>query len=376
MALSKRFLLITWDGAGNLPPARSIARTLIARGHTVHAIAHASACPTLARDGIHCTAVRDVAPYDTLHAMDPAEEMPFVVEQIWWARAFGTELLAAVERVRPDALLIDVNLTYALVAAQRTGLPTTAICHFPYQLALGPFAGLTAAKLDATNAYAIELGLPPFASHQALVEASLVLVACYRAFDEVEAPGPNVVHVGPMRTPEGAAGAWRRTTDRPLVLVGLSTSNQNQADLLQRLCDALGTLDVEAVVTTGPAIAPASLRPAANTTVVEFIAHEEILPAAELLITHAGHGTIMAGVTYGVPMLCFPLGRDQPLNAYRVAGLGLGSVAQPEASVAEITQAVSTLLADTTTRQRARAFAESLRGHAGLDRAIELIEGR
>ena len=378
MGRSKKFLLVTWDGAGNLPPERSLARALMARGHTVRAIAHESACAALARDGIESVPVRGARHYSSLgDAMEPAEELSFVVEHIWWARAFGAELLAAVERERPDALLVDVNLTYALVAARRTGLATTVLCHFPYQLVLGPFAGLLAARLGETNAYAAELGLPPFESHRALLESSLVLVASYRGFDEVEAPGPNVVHVGPMRAPADAASPWRRRSPgRPLVLVGLSTSNQNQVPLLQRLCDALGTCDVEALVTTGPAIAPDRLRPAANTTVVPFVAHDEVLPSADLLITHAGHGTTMAGLTYGVPMLCIPMGRDQPLVADRVARLGLGAVASPEASAAELATAVSAVLADPSMRGRARAFAESLRDHPGLDHAVGLVENR
>jgi MGT family glycosyltransferase len=297
-----------------------------------------------------------------------------VVKHIWWARAFGPELLAAVERTRPDALLVDVNLTYAVVAARSTGLPTTTLCHFPYQVILGPFVGVTTSLLPATNAYAAELGLAPFASHQALLEASTMLVASYRAFDEVEAPAPTVVHVGPMRTAAGTGSTWRRTTDRPLVLVGLSTSHQNQVPLLQRLCDALGVLDVEVLVTTGPSIAPELLRPASNTTVLPFVAHDEVLPSADLLVTHAGHGTVMAGVAHGVPMLCLPMGRDQPLIADRAARLGVGAVASCEASVAQLRDAIVALLADAGARHRARAFAESLRDHPGLDHAVGLVE--
>src|SRR5262249_45727634 len=215
------------------------------------------------------------------------------------------------------------------------------------------------------------------ASHRALLESSLVLVASYRGFDEVDAPGANVVHVGPMRAAAATGPVWRRRApDRPLVLVGLSTSNQNQVPVLQRLCDALGALDVEALVTTGPAIAPELLHAAANTTVVPFVAHDEVLPSADLLVTHAGHGTAMAGVTYGVPMLCVPMGRDQPFIADRVARLGLGPVTRPDASANELERAVPTLLADVAARGRARAFAESLRDHPGLDHAVGLVENR
>jgi len=231
-------------------------------------------------------------------------------------------------------------------------------------------------RLADANAYARELGVGPFASRQALIEAaSLVLVPTYRSFDEVEAPAPHVVHVGPCRSGSESAEAWpRRRPGRPLVLVGLSTSNQQQVPLLQRLCDALAGLDVEAVVTTGGAIDPQLLRTGANTTAVRFIAHDVILPTADLLITHAGHGTAMAGATYGVPMLCFPMGRDQPMIADRIDRLGLGAVRRPDAGADEIRAAVSALLADGALRHRTQTFARSLAGHPGLADAVGRVE--
>jgi UDP:flavonoid glycosyltransferase YjiC (YdhE family) len=376
MSRNADVLLVTWDGAGNLPPERSLVRALIARGHTVRALAHPSIRGTLESDGVECLPVHGLRHYDSKEPMPPADEMPFVAEHIWYARAFGTELLAAVDRLRPDLLLVDVMLNYALVAAQCSGLPTAVLCHFPYHLLLGQFAPLFASRLDETNAYATELGLAPFASHQALVEASpLVLVPTYRAFDQVETVAPNVVHVGPCRSNHAGAAAWQRQApERPLVLVGLSTSYQNQVPLLQRLCDALGTLEVEALVTTGAAIGPELLDASDNTTVLSCLSHDAVLPSTDLLLTHAGHGTVMAGATYGVPMLCFPMGRDQPMIAERVAQLGLGSVLSHEAPVSELKQAITETLADGGTRQRAEEFARSLVGHPGLDDATRLVE--
>ena len=35
-----RFLIMTWDGAGNLAPTLGIARTLVERGHDVRLMGH------------------------------------------------------------------------------------------------------------------------------------------------------------------------------------------------------------------------------------------------------------------------------------------------------------------------------------------------
>jgi UDP:flavonoid glycosyltransferase YjiC (YdhE family) len=375
MSRKANVLLATWDGAGNLPPERSLVRGLIARGHGVRALAHDSVRDQLEAEGVECLPLRGVRSYDSKQPMSREEEMPFVVEHIWYAKAFGTELLASVERLRPDLLLVDVSLAHALVAAQRTGLPTAVLSHMPYAT-FGPFGPLLESRLGQANDFAAELEIAPFRSHLALIEAaSLVLVCSYRTFDAIETTAPNVVHVGPLRSGRGGRTWRRRLPGRPLVLVGLSTSHQDQAALLQRLCDVLGKLDVEALVTTGPAIDPGLLRAAENTTVQRFVSHDDVLPSADLLVTHAGHGTVMAGATHGVPMLCVPMGRDQPINAARVAQLGIGSVVAPEAPASEIEGAMTAILADGASTTRAKEFARSLAGHPGLDHAIRLVEG-
>jgi UDP:flavonoid glycosyltransferase YjiC (YdhE family) len=369
-------LMVTWDGAGNLPPERSLMRTLIARGHIVRALAHDSVRAAIEGDGAECLPLHGVPHYDSQQPMPPEDELPYILEHIWYARGFGSELLEAVDRIRPDLLLVDVSLTHALVAARHAGLPTGVLCHVPYHFVVGPFASLFDSRLSEANAYAAELGLSPFPSHQALIEASpLVLTFSYRSFDPLEECAPNVAHVGPCRSRGEGRERWRRrAAGRPLVLVGLSTSHQHQISLLQRLCDALGALEVDALVTTGPAIAPAAIKASDNTTVLSFVPHEEVLPSASLLITHAGHGTVMAGATYGTPMLCLPMGRDQPLVADRVTQLGLGSVLAPESPVSEIQQAIEAVLADAEVKQQASDFARSVAGHPGVDDAADLVE--
>ena len=73
-------------------------------------------------------------------------------------------------------------------------------------------------------------------------------------------------------------------------------------------------------------------------------------------------------------MLCFPMGRDQPMVADRVAQLGIGSVASPDATALEIKRAIAKALADPGLKRRARQFADSVATHPGLDHAVALIE--
>lgn len=376
MPRSAKIMLVTWDGAGNQPPQQALLRALMARGHAAEVLAHASLKQSYEHDGASFTSVGGARHYDSKEPMPTEDEMAFVVQYIWYERAFGRELLAAIDRLRPDLLLIDVCLSHALVAARKSDVPAVVVAHFPYALLVGPFAPLLQSRLGEVNAYASELGLEPFASHMALVEsAPLVLVPTYRQFDAVATTAPHVVHVGPCRSPQPGGETWRRChPGLPLVVVGMSTSHQNQIPLLQRLCDALAGLEVEAVVTTGPAIAPDSIKAGDNTMVRRFIAHDNVLPAANLLITHAGHGTVMAGLSHGVPLLCLPMGRDQPIIAARAAELGVGAVLSADSQITELQEAIAAALADGAAALKAKVFADAVSGHPGLEQAVQLTE--
>ena len=109
-------------------------------------------------------------------------------------------------------------------------------------------------------------------------------------------------------------------------------------------------------------------------TATQFVAHDELLPHTNLLITHAGHGTVMAGSTFGIPMLCIPMGRDQPAVADRAKELGLAHVCQPDASTDEIAAAVTAALGDSAMAAASRAFSQRVESHPGIEEAVERIE--
>lgn len=372
-----RFLLVTWDGAGNLPPERSLVRALIARGHRVDVLAHASVRERFEADGAHFHEFRSLKDRSSVDRIDPRVEMQDTMEHVIFAQGVADDTRSLVGTLDPQVLLVDAGLVYGLLAGRLMDLPTVALWHSLYSLVTGgPFAELFDSRLDEINRVAAANGLEPFASHRSLLEADRVLVFTYGdGFDDTSELPPNVLHVGPLRSidPE-ATGEYRASSKDPLVVVGLSTSYMDQKALLQKLCDALADMPAEALVTTGPAVSPDSLATGANTTAVEFIAHDRVLPSARLLVTHAGHGTVAAGLTYGVPMLCIPMGRDQPLVAARVSELGFGGVAHPEASVEKLREALSRLIRDEGTRQRTEAFAQRIATHAGMDEAIRSVE--
>ena len=84
-----------------------------------------------------------------------------------------------------------------------------------------------------------------------------VLALTSAAFDFPAALPTNVRYVGPQLDDPAWAEPWTPPNDdRPFVLVAMSTTYMDHLDQLQRAVTALGTLPVQGLVTTGPAIDP------------------------------------------------------------------------------------------------------------------------
>jgi MGT family glycosyltransferase len=198
-----------------------------------------------------------------------------------------------------------------------------------------------------------------------------------RAFDFPAALPANVRYVGPVfDDPVWAETvAWTAPpgTD-PLVLVAMSSTYQDQLGCLQRVVDALGTLRVRGLVTTGPAIDATALRAGPNVTVVPAAPHHQVLRQAALVVTHGGHGTVLKALAAGVPLVLLPHGRDQDDNAVRVTERGAGVKLSRTAPAVSIATAVRTILAASSYRTAAEALARALRDDTGGDVLIRELE--
>jgi MGT family glycosyltransferase len=220
--------------------------------------------------------------------------------------------------------------------------------------------------MPALNQARAEHGLAPVRDlGDVLNGVGRVLVCTSPSFDFAadDVPG-NVRYVGPQLDDDPAAGGdgtWDDPGGRPLVLVGLSsTVMSHEEELLQRAADALGRLPVRGLVTTGPAIDPATIRAPANVDVRRWVRHADVLPACSAVLTHGGHGTVIKALAAGVPLVVAPLGRDQPDNAARVVHAGAGLRVSRRANVADLQKALGRVLDEPRFRAAARRMAATL----------------
>ena len=367
-AKSLRVLMVHWDGSGNIPPQRALARELARRGHEVHVLTHDTIAAAVADDSGRFHALASAPQWDPAQPRTNEEEGAFVVQDVVGSAAFAADFLAVQEAVRPDICLIDAMLIATVNLAIERRLPFAAINHLAW-IREGGCTGFL-------NAIAATLPGPAAGStfHDLLDRAPLVLATSYPEFGTQRDTASHIHFVGPIREPV-AHDPWpRRSPDRPFVLVSLSSMFQGQQATLRNICEAVSALPIEVLVTTGRGIAPGTLPVSGDVDARSFVPHDAVLPSVDLVVTHAGFGTIMFSAGAGKPTLCLPNGRDQNDNAARVEALGLGRALSPDAAPAEIGAAVMDMLGDKALHRASRSFASGVSRFGELAHAAELIE--
>jgi UDP:flavonoid glycosyltransferase YjiC (YdhE family) len=144
--------------------------------------------------------------------------------------------------------------------------------------------------------------------------------------------------------------------------------------LIQRAIDAIETMEIDAVVTTGPNLRVTDLRDAHNVHVLESAPHDAVMKDVSVVISQGGHGTVCRALMNGVPQLVLPNGRDQADNAARVEAKGVGLRLPPTASADEISAAVSRLVNELPFRIAARRLGKTIRDEMAASALVAEME--
>jgi MGT family glycosyltransferase len=414
-----RFLFTTFEGGGHVPPALLVARRLRERGHEVLVLSDTANRSQAEASGLafrnwrrapnRQAAGRDDDPLDEWRVRWP----PSVVRRLCDgvisgpSLAYARDVLEAIEAFGPDVVVSNELLFGAMAAAEAARVPlallTANVWCFPTRDDIPPFgpgfrpstaawarrrddyvrrasADWYQAGLSALNAARTALGLPvlPRTLDQ-LQAAELVLLGVASAFDYGASAPTGFAYAGPL----AEAPAWSQAGDaeallsdeRANILVSMSTTAQGHERLLRRCVEAAVALPANVIVTLGPALGHVRLPKAENLKVVPAAPHDLLVPRCRLVVTHAGHGTVVRPLGHGVPVVCLPTGRDQPENAARVAHAGAGLRVSPGASIGGIRRAIAEVLAEPRFTVAAQRMGERIRREADGGRgAAELLE--
>lgn len=414
--MSQEFLFVLWAGGGNVPPQLTLARRLVGRGHRVRMLAPAVLRESIESAGIafepyrqtpehdesvpERSLVRDFEARSKVGAIAAARDNLVAA----MARPVAADVLATLERRPADVVAFDFVLFGALFAAEKAAVPAAMLIHTiypfpapglsPYGMGWAPMAGplgrvregvgrlifrqvYERPLLPRFNAVRAALGLEPLHTFDELVgRVDRALVLTSPAFDFPARLPANVEYVGPQLDPPASTADWQSPwpagDDRPLVVVGLSTTHQAQDPLLERIVAALATLPVRALVTTGGATLRST--PPANVHVARFVPHPQVLPQAAAAVTHAGLGTVHAALAHGLPLVCLPIGRDQPDNAARIEWHGAGLRLSPKSPPEVIRGGVNRMLGDPAFGASARRLAAAFAEERSAERAPSALE--
>lgn len=415
---SKRFLFAHWEGGGNTPPMLSLVRRLLARGHEIRVLSDLcnqaevecagasfaawSRTPQRSDKSAKTDPIKDWEASSPLALLARLRDRLFVGP----ALAFARDVLRELESFPANAVVTSEMLLGVMAAAESAGVPCIALSANiyvyplpgvpPFGPGLQPVKGLLGKVRDtlvrtlsmhafgrgtaAFNATRRALNLPPL-SHpfEQVTRVTKHLVLTSAAFDFPAMSLPkNIVYVGPeLEDPPWVAPwswPWPQRDPRPLILVGFSSTFQNQSGVLQRIIEALSMLNVRAVVTLGPALNASDLPWASNVYVCASAPHSELMSKAAVVVTHAGHGTVIRALAAGVPLLCLPMGRDQNDNAARVVARGAGLRLNPSASVRVIRNALLELVESPKYTENAKKLGTRIADDGRNSTAVQVLE--
>jgi UDP:flavonoid glycosyltransferase YjiC (YdhE family) len=359
-------LFVTVDGGGNLPPALNIAREIVRRGGSARFLGHEPQRASIEAAGFRFEPVAQGRAYD---AVAPRSTLSALREltAVFADRGIGADAIRAAKAEPTDIVIVDCLLLGALTVLIDAQVPTVMLVHtlwsFFQQETRGPIGAI--------------LRIRGIRMHRVLESPALSLVTVRSDFEPAsQKPRPTGLrHVGVVW--QGIPRNACPPAGPPRVLVSLSTTRfPGQDKVLQNILDGLDGLDIEAIVTTGPAVDPALLRAPTNTTIHRYLDHGEVLPDASLVIGHGGHGTTARALSYGLPLLVIPMHplMDQPAIGRVITRLGAGRMLPKSAKPSAIRATVTELLADGPHRTAAARLGDSIRKQDGATIAVDLLQ--
>jgi UDP:flavonoid glycosyltransferase YjiC (YdhE family) len=228
---------------------------------------------------------------------------------------------------------------------------------------IAPFAAKMASALAPVRE---ALALPPLANGESPYTATEAIFVT--TLPEMEPSGldilPQTQWVGPVLR-KAVLGTFNlpelNQEGAPWVLVGFSTAIlSGAADTMNTVLRALAPLEVRILVSS-VGMNGAELEAPANSVVLPYVPHAEVMDKMSLVISHAGHGTVMAALSRGVPQLCLPMVNDEPLVAERLASLGASLTLSPQAEVEEIRSCVLEIFGNPSYKTKAQQISSIMK---------------
>ncbi|MDX3850763.1 glycosyltransferase [Streptomyces sp. AK02-01A] len=360
---------------GHFAPMRSIARSLIEKGHDVTFLTGSGFREAVESAGATFAALSGDADYDA-EAVSASEErlaVPVGIPRFEWdmrnmflkavpAQHAALQRLLAEAGDQPPIVLVETGFwgvfpilrgapgirPAAVITVGTVPLVLSSVDTAPFGMGLPADSSpagrernqeanilLQEKLLGAAQAYAAQLvesagatEALPFFLDAAVLLPDRFLQLSVPALDYERSDAPDSLRfIGalPSAAPESFEPPewWQEVldADRVVVVTQGTIANHDFSELIEPALEALADLDVLVVAATGRAdITPA--RVPANARVATFIPFDLLLPHTDVLVTNGGYGGVQQGLSHGVPMVVAGDTEDKVEVTARAAGTG------------------------------------------------------
>lgn len=182
--------------------------------------------------------------------------------------------------------------------------------------------------------------------------------------------------VGPVLTERAYQDDWAPADDTPVVLVSLGTAYNDRPDFFRMVAESAADRPWHVVMALGDLVDPAELgNLPPNVEARAQVPQLAVLRHASAFVTHAGMGSTLEGLTFGVPMVAVPQMAEQRANADRIAELELGRALDPAALSADwLWRAVHEVVSSDRIRDRLAWMQQQIDEAGGATAAADEVE--
>ena len=398
----RRILLGAFGDPGHAFPMIALGRALGARGHEVTLQTWERWRAHVEAEGIRFAAAPEYHVFPNGGVGSPP--LDFYEAVVYATR----DTLPLVRELKPEVVVADILTLAPALAAELEEVPVaTLIPHVhPHPPAGAPIYSI-GARLPRTglgrafwrratrpvehglergrqdlNAVRERLGLPPLSHVHGGISRRLALVGTFPQLEYPRAEGgwgggwaPNTHVVGPLIWEPPTADVELPPGEDPLVLIAPSTAQDPEHRLLGAALRGLADAPVRVLATWNRRLPSAPLPIPANARVVEWLSYARTMLHCDVVVCHAGHGTLARALASGCAVVACPVAGDMSENAARLDWAGAG-VRLPRRFISPrpLRLAVERALDDPTIRARARELAAWWETNDPADTAAGLVE--
>jgi MGT family glycosyltransferase len=366
--LPLHYLIFTWDGAGNHTQTIAIVQQLTKQGHRMSIAGYDSQRSRFDKRGFRFILLEQT---HAAVAASISTGVDRLINTAWCCKAQLKDVPTLVEREKPDRIIVDCMMYGALTAVEKSPQMTKISYILVHTIPGGispPGGHLESWAMSSVNEMRVAMALEPVKElwdTWKWAEGKPAGRALVTSVPELDPLAPQLSHslyrwIGPQvenAPPSGWISPWAQDDRRPFILVSFSTEPIfDGVSRIQRTLTALADQTKYRVLVTSTTTSMEKVDVPNNAVIVKEIPHSEILPlGVDVVVTHAGHGTISIALQYGLLLVCLPFGADQPTLAQRVEQLGAGVALDGEQATPEqIRDAVQRCIMDPSFKIQAK----------------------